>query len=122
MSEPGLYTHLYDQIRDCADLIDHVIIDLEVGGGTLGGKDRAALSTLLRTLQAAPSSNVNTTILATVLRENRAARTADWSKVADGIDRGDSSATVIGPLGELARALEVERADMHARIQPTYAR
>ncbi len=122
MSEPGLYTHLYSQLRDCAELIDHVIVDLETNGPSAGKKERHALATLLRTVQKEPATNLSATLLATVIRENRTGETEDWGKVADAIDRGESSTEVIGPLGELARALESERAEMHARIQSSYAR
>ena len=122
MSDPGLYTHLYVQLRDCAELIDQVIVDLETTAGTSGAKQREALSSLLRTLQSAPASNLSTTLLANVLRESRAAGKANWNEIADAIDRGDASKAVIGQLEELARALESERAEMHARIQGSHAR
>jgi hypothetical protein len=122
MSDPGLYAHLYVQLRDCAELIDHVIIDLETTTGSSGAKEREALAFLLRTLQSAPASNLSATLLANVLRESRVAGKANWNEIADAIDRGDASKTVIGQLEELARAVESERAEMHARIQGSHAR
>ena len=122
MSDPGLYTHLYIQLRDCAELIDQVIIHLETTAGSSGAKEREALASLLRTLQLAPASNLNATVLANVLRESRLAGKANWNEIADAIDRGDASKAVIGQLEELARAVESERAEMHARIQGSYAR
>jgi hypothetical protein len=122
MSDPGLYTHLYVQLRDCAELIDRVIIHLETTVGSSGAKEREALASLLRTLQLAPASNLNATVLANVLRESRLAGKANWNEIADAIDRGDASKAVIGQLEELARAVESERAEMHARIQGSYAR
>jgi hypothetical protein len=73
-------------------------------------------------MQTAPASSLSATLLATVLRDNRMAPSADWNKVADAVDQGERSDEVIGSLGALARALESERADMHARIQRSYAR
>jgi hypothetical protein len=122
MSDPGLYTHLYAQIRDCAELIDQVIIDLETRSGVAGAKERETLAGLLRALQAAPASSLDALMLANVLRENRIAGRANWSEVADAIDRGDASRSVIGRLEELARVLESERADMHARMHGSHAR
>lgn len=122
MSEPGLYTHLYSHIRDCAELIDHVIVDLETGGSTNARSEREALASLLRTLQAAPFTTLSTTLLSTVLKDRRMPLVPDWTKVADGIVRGDASKAVVEPLGELARALESERAGVQARIQNSYAR
>ena len=122
MSDPGLYAHLYVHLRDCAELIDHVIIDLETAAGSSGAKEREALAFLLRTLQSAPASNLSATLLSNVLRENRVAGKANWNEIADAIDRGDASKSVIGQLEELARALESERAEMHARIQGSHAR
>ena len=122
MSDPGLYTNLYIQLRDCAELIDQVIVYLETTAGSSGAKEREALASLLRTLQSAPASNLNATVLANVLRESRLAGKANWNEIADAIDRGDASKAVIGQLEELARAVESERAEMHARIQGSYAR
>lgn len=122
MSDPGLYAHLYAQLRDCAELIDRVIIDLETAGGASGSKEREALAGLLRLLQAAPASNLSAMLLSNVLRENEVARRANWGQIADAIDKGDGSDAVIGQLEELARALESERADMHARFHSSHAR
>jgi hypothetical protein len=47
---------------------------------------------------------------------------ANWSEIADAIDRGDASKAVIGRLEELARVLESERADMRARMHGSHAR
>ena len=60
--------------------------------------------------------------LTTELRESRSAARANWKEIADAIDRGEASQAVIGSLEELARALESERADMHARFHGTHAR
>jgi hypothetical protein len=122
MSDTGLYTHLYAQLRDCAELIDHVIIDLETSGGIEATKERQTLSGLLRALHRAPASNLSAELLSTVLREHRAVRRANWNEIADAIERGEASNAVIGWLEELARALESERADIHARIHGSHAR
>ena len=122
MSDPGLFTHLYVQLRDCAELIDHVIIDLETTGGVTGTKEREALVSLLRTLHMAPASNLSATLLSNVLRETRMGGGANWNEIADAIDKGNVSQAVVERLEELARALESERADMHTRIHGSYAR
>jgi hypothetical protein len=80
------------------------------------------LAGLLRTLHAAPASNLSAMMLVNVLREKRMAARANWNEVADAIDRGDASQKVIGRLEELARLLESERADMHARMHGSHAR
>jgi hypothetical protein len=122
MSDPGLYTHLYAQLRDCAELIDQVIIDLETKRSATGAKERETLAGLLRALQAAPASSLDAMLLANVLRESRVAGRSNWNEVADAIDRGDASRAVIGRLEELAHVLESERADMHARMHGSHAR
>jgi hypothetical protein len=122
MSDTGLYTHLYAQLRDCAELVDHVIIDLETTGSTKASKERETLSGLLRTLHRAPASNLSAELLSTVLREHSVIRRANWQEIADAIDKGEASKAVIGWLEELARALESERADIHARVHGSHAR
>jgi hypothetical protein len=122
MSDPGLYTHLYAQLRDCAELIDQVIINLETKRSTAGTKERETLARLLRAIQAAPTSSLDAILLANVLRDSRISGSANWNEVADAIDRGDTSRAVIGQLEELASVLESERADMHARMYGSHAR
>jgi hypothetical protein len=122
MSDPGLYTHLYAQLRDCAELVDRVIIDLETTGGATGTEERKALVTVLRALQAAPASNLSAVLLSNVLRHGRVVHPVNWGNIADAIDRGEASEAVIARLEELARALESERADMHARMHGSHAR
>jgi hypothetical protein len=122
MSDPGLYTHLYAQLRDCAELVDRVIIDLATTGGTTGTEEREALVGVLRALQAGPATNLSAMLLSNVLRDGVVARPVNWGDIADAIDRGEASETVIARLEELARALESERADIHARMHGSYAR
>jgi len=90
--------------------------------GAAGRKDREALSGLLRTLQAAPATNLRAMTLVNVLGEKKGGARTNWSEIADAIDRGEASQTVIGRLEELARMLESERADMHARMHGSHAR
>lgn len=122
MSDPGLYTHQYTQLRDCAELIDKVIINLETSGAAAGTKEREELVSLLRALEVAPSSNLDALMLANLLRGERSTRGANWKEIADAINRGDASKSVIGRLEELARVLESERADLHARMLGSHAR
>ena len=122
MSEPGLYTHLYAQLRHCGELIDRVIVDFETAGANAARKPREDLAQLLRLLQTSPASNLDATLLANVLREAKAGSGANWVEVADAIDQGDVSEGILVRLEELARALETQRADMHARIHGAYAR
>ena len=122
MSDPGLYTNLYVQLRDCAELIDQVIIDLETSNSTEPTRTRENLSRLLRTLDAAPASSLDATLLANVLRQKRIAGRTNWNEIADAIDRGDGSRTVIVQLEDLASVLESERAEMQARMHGSHAR
>ena len=121
MSDPALYTDLYARLRDCAELIDDVIVDLEARS-TAEPSRRTALSGLLRALDTAPQSNIDATMVWNVLREQRAVKSDDWKGVADALDRGDNSDRVIQRLEHLARVLEVERAGIHARIHGPNAR
>lgn len=121
MSDPALYINLYARLRDCAELIDDVIVDLEARSTTEPSR-RRALSGLLRELDTAPQSNIDATMVWNVLREQREAKSDDWKDVADALDQGDNSDRVIERLEHLARVLEVERAEMHSRIHGPNAR
>jgi hypothetical protein len=45
-----------------------------------------------------------------------------WDEVADAVERGDSAKPTMQRLEDLARALESERAEMHARVHGSHAR
>ena len=122
MSDPSLYATRYAQLRDCAELIDNVILDLESAKDTDGNEQRKALSSLLRTVDTAPASDASAVLLWNVLRENKAQPRVEWDKVANAIDRGDASGGIIGCLEELAHFLEMERAEMNARMRGSNAR
>ncbi|MYA60184.1 MAG: hypothetical protein F4X40_06455 [Chloroflexi bacterium] len=122
MSDPGLYATLYGHLHDCAELIDDVIVDLETAGCTRGAQQRKMLSFLLRALETAPSSDIGAALLWNVLRANNGPRHADWTEIADAIDRGDATGYVISRLEELAQVLEVERAEINARMRGSNAR
>ena len=122
MGDLGLYTSLYSQLSDCAELIDDVIIDLELTNGNGETKQRKALSGLLRTLDTAPTSDLRTVLLWNVLRENKGQQHSNWGKIADAIDRGDASKNTISHLEKLARVLELEQAKINARMHGYHVR
>lgn len=122
MSDPGLYTNLYARLRDCAELIDDVIIDLESGRASNRSSEREELSCLLRTLQAAPASDMSAALLASVLQESPSGHRVDWGEVADAIESGDPSPSVVEKLESLAHALENERAEIQSRMLGSHAR
>ena len=122
MSDSGLYTQLYAQLRTYAELVDLVIVDLGNPDGPSFNKERETLANMLRVLQTKPSTELGAVLLANVLHESKLTGPMDWQKIADALDRGEASPNVIGGLEELARALESERADIHARIRGSYAR
>ena len=122
MSDSGLYTQLYVQLRTYAELVDLVIIDLGDPDGPSFKKERETLANMLRVLQTKPYRELGTVLLANVLHESKLTGPVDWQKIADELDRGEASPSVIGGLEELARALESERADIHARIRGSHAR
>jgi hypothetical protein len=122
MSDPGLYTRLYVQLSDCAELLDRVIVDLELKrSDDADQKQRERLAGLLRTLQHSPDSNFNTALLVTILKSRTTTQHKSWAEIADAITQGNASTAVIEQLEVLAQALESERVDMHARIQGTHA-
>ena len=121
MSDSGLYGAVYAQLHDWAELIDDVIVDLEVAGGSDGAERREVLSSLLRGLQTAPASDLSAALLWNVLREYKSPSHADWNEIADAIARCDASSGVVGRLEELARVLELERAEMSTRMRGSHA-
>jgi hypothetical protein len=122
MSDSGLYMHLYSQLRDYAELIDRVIVGLDGSAAPPRDDDRTHLAQVLRDLQRSPSSSLSTALLANVLRENRAAAGVKWDEVADALDGRRNDTATLRRLEQLARALESERAELHARVHGSHAR
>jgi hypothetical protein len=98
-----------------------VIVDLTTTLKAEETTQRRTLSGLLRALEN-PTSDMSATLLWNVLRENKAHQRTDWLKIADAVERGDREVCVIRRLEELARYLDVERAEVNARIHGQHAR
>lgn len=116
MSSTGLYSGLYTRVREYAELLDNVIIQLKSGGGDPQAPHRQRLARLLLALDQSPAVDLATQLLSVLIRE-QVDVDARWADVGRALLGRDVPPHVIGRLEELARAVENERAGMLAKMR-----
>ena len=121
MSNTGLYSGLYSRLRDHAELLDRVLIDLKTGNSSPSDKERQKLAQLLTGLRKSPSDDFSTQLLAILLRNVEKSNLAEWEKIGRILLSTEVNADVIAKLEKLANTLEYERAGIFARMRGGYA-
>ncbi len=112
MSNTGLYTSIYKEIHDWADLIDRVISAIATNRSQPGDDDRQRLASLLDQLEAAPGTS-SVQHLKAVLSDQR----VKWPEVASALRTAAPSSAAIESLEEMARALERRRVGVLDRLR-----
>jgi hypothetical protein len=112
MSNSGLYTSIYREIHDWADLIDRVISGIATGQSQASDDDRQRLAKLLDQLDTAPIAS-SVQHLKAVLGDQR----VKWSEVAAALRTNAPSSAAIERLEEIARALERRRVGVLDRLR-----
>jgi hypothetical protein len=119
MSHTGLYAGLYEQIREHAELVDCVIIELK-GSTSLSqsaSEPRIRLGTLLQNLGAEKDLNLATKLIGILLRDEAEASSRELVSFGSRLLEGDTSENVAAFLEKLARALEQGQAGAVARMR-----
>ena len=116
MSATGLFSGLYTRVREYAELLDDVIIQLKSGEGSARDPRRQKLAKLLVALDQTPSVDLATQLLSVLVREQSDGGTR-WAEVGRGLMAPAVPTAVIGRLEELARAIENERAGMLSKMR-----
>lgn len=116
MSSTGLFSGLYSRVRDYAELLDEVIIQLKSGEGSPADKRRQKLAKLLLALDRSPAADLPTQLLFILVRE-QSDMSAHWAEVGQALQNPNVPESVVSCLEELARAVEHERAGMLAKLR-----
>jgi hypothetical protein len=116
MSATGLFSGLYTRVREYAELLDDVIIQVKSKEGGPGDPRRQKLAKLLIAIDAEPAADLAAQLLAVLIREQREGVTG-WAEVGRALLSPDVPASVVPRLEELARAVENERARMLAKLR-----
>ena len=116
MSDTGLYSGVYSQIRVFAKLFDAVLLDLKSGQGRVNSQEIEELGKLLQSAAEPRASNAKTQLLGTLLREasGRREQLADLGKA---LVEGRIGEAHVQRLENLAQRLERERAGMLGKMR-----
>jgi hypothetical protein len=117
MSDTGLFSGIYQGIRDHADLLDRVLVRLKAGTSTRDDEDRKRLAAWLCSLGESHSADYAASMIRVLLRGQGAAVQQGWGEIGQSLRLVQVSPRVIERLEELARALEREQAAALARLR-----
>ncbi len=116
MSSTGLYSGLYSRVREYAELLDHVIIQVKSGEGDAQDQRRQKLAKLLLALDTSPAADLATQLLSVLVRDQGDGNER-WGEVGRALLAPQVPESVLPRLEELARAVEHERAGMLAKMR-----
>jgi hypothetical protein len=117
MNDTGLFSGIYQGIRDHADLLDRVLVRLNAGTSVPADGERQRLAAWLVSLAEAPTMDSSARMIRVLLRGQGAAMQQDWAEVGDSLRAGPVGPGTIARLEGLARALEREQAAALARLR-----
>jgi hypothetical protein len=117
MNDTGLFSGIYEGIRDHADLLDRVLVQLKAGTSTAANDERQRLAAWLMVLDDDHVADYSARMIRPMLRSQRPRLPGGWAEVGESLRAGAVSAALIGRLEELARALEREQAAAMARLR-----
>lgn len=116
MSATGLFSGLYARVREYAELLDDVILQVKSKEGGPADPRRKKLAKLLIAIDDGPAADLATQLLAVLVRERRQG-VAGWADVGRALLAQDVPGSVVPRLEELARAVENERAGVLAKLR-----
>ena len=117
MSDTGLFSGIYQGIRDHADLLDRVLVRLKAGTSARQDEDRQRLAAWLCSLGETHTADSSASMIRVLLRGQGAAVQQGWGEIGQSLRLEHVSQPVIDRLEELARALEREQAAALARLR-----
>ncbi|MCI0456874.1 MAG: hypothetical protein L0Z62_07845 [Gemmataceae bacterium] len=117
MSDTGLFSGIYQGIRDHADLLDRVLVRLKAGTSVPGDDERQQLAAWLVSLAEAHTTDSSARMIRVLLRGQGAAMQQGWAEIGEALRAVPVYPAVIDRLEDLARALEREQAAALARLR-----
>jgi hypothetical protein len=118
MTDSGLFSGVYQDIRDHADLLDRVLVRLKAGTSATTDDERRQLSAWLTALAAGGADDPTATTIRVLLRgQGAATQQRAWAEAGESLRAGGVSPDVIDRLERLAQALDQEQAAGLARLR-----
>jgi len=117
MSQTGLYAGIYEGLREYAELVDKVLIQLKSGTGPTDIDKLNRLREFLERISSNTSEDISTRLIRLLLRDECDVQLAEFARIGRALSSGTSDSSVIEPLEKLALALEHEQAGVMARMR-----
>ena len=117
MSDTGLFSGIYQGIRDHADLLDRVLVRLKAGTSVPADDERQRLAAWLASLAESLTMDSSARTIRVLLRGRGPALQQGWAELGQSLRTGPVDVKIVDRLEELARALEREQAAALARLR-----
>jgi len=116
MTNPGLYSGIYQQIREYAELVDNVLVNLKSNQNS-DASTRHRLAELLSDLAVERTNALSTRMIALLIIGDDATSRIRWSRLATALKAEKVDASAIRELESLAQLLEQVQADAMAKMR-----
>ena len=110
MTDSGLFSDIYQGIRDQADLLDRVLVRLKAGTRVTADEDRRRLAAWLAALTAPHTDDPTATTVRILLRAQAGSVRQGWAAAGESLRAGVVGPDEVDRLEALARALDREQA------------
>lgn len=120
MNDTGLFSGLYEGIRNRADLLDRVLVQLKAGTSGPDNAERRQLAAWLLSLADAETPDYTARMIGVLLRSQCQGLQKGWEDIGNLLRGTQIRKETIDRLEELARALEREQATALARLRGDY--
>jgi hypothetical protein len=120
MSQTAILSGMYEELREYAELLDKVLIELKGGDSGPASERRKKLGRLLTEMGSARTTSLTARLVGLLLKRERQVTPEELARI--GARLGSTTAAEIGlaeitRLEELARSLEQEQAVAMARMR-----
>jgi hypothetical protein len=116
MSNPGLYSDIYQQIREYAALVDKVLIGLKENVYSID-PNREKLAQLLDSFAEREPEDLSVKIIAILLGGNDETNRVRWNQMSRALRMSKPVQSLINDLERFAQKLEQQQADALAKMR-----
>ncbi|MCI0387679.1 MAG: hypothetical protein MOB07_02760 [Acidobacteria bacterium] len=120
MSQTAIFSGLYEEVRDYAELLDKVLVELKGGISQPQDEKRKKLGRFLTELGSKHTRSLAVRLIGRLLRSEGQVTPQELAKIGSKLNSSETPVidqTMISQLEELARSLEQEQAVAMARMR-----
>ncbi|MCA0453944.1 MAG: hypothetical protein LCI00_08220 [Chloroflexi bacterium] len=117
MTNPGLYSGIYQQIREIAELVDDVLVNLKEESENAESSSRLKLSELLEQLVVERTDTLSLRMVALLVIGDDITNRTRWARLSHMLKSDKINKSVIDELDSLAQLLEQVQTDAMAKMR-----